>query len=69
MIMIIIVLVFRKIIFFEYFKDRKVLLEPVFISPDLEVKETVDDIVAGRDIQMKMAFQYLEEKFNGKSSV
>ena len=60
---------FSKNNFFEYFKDRKALLEPVFIKPDLEVKETVDDIVAGRDIQMKMAFQYLEEKFNGKSSV
>lgn len=60
---------FSKNNFFEYFKDKTALLEPVFISPDLEVKETVDDIVAGRDIQMKMAFQYLEEKFNGKSSV
>lgn len=60
---------FSKNNFFEYFKDRKELLEPVFISPDLEVKETVDDIVAGRDRQMKMAFQYLEENLNGKSSV
>ena len=60
---------FSKDNFFEYFKDKTELLEPIFIKPDLEKKETINDIVAGRDIQMKMAFQYLEEKFNGKSSV
>lgn len=54
---------FSKNNFFEYFKDRKALLEPVFISPDLEVKETVNDIVNGRDRQMMAAFQYLEDNF------
>lgn len=60
---------FSKNNFFEYFKDRKELLEPVFIRPDLEIIETVDDTVTGRDRQLLAAFQYLEEKFNGKSSV
>lgn len=54
---------FSKNNFSEYFKDRKKLLEPVFIKPDLEVKETVDDVVTGKDRQMMTAFQYLEENF------
>lgn len=54
---------FSKNNFFEYFKDKKKLLEPVFIEPDLEVKETVNDIVTRRDRQMMAAFQYLEDNF------
>lgn len=54
---------FSKNNFSEHFKDRKKLLEPVFIKPDLEVKETVDDVVTGKDRQMMTAFQYLEENF------
>lgn len=54
---------FSKNNFFEYFKDKKELLEPVFIEPDLEVKETVNDIVTRRDRQMMAAFQYLEDNF------
>ena len=54
---------FSKDNFFEYFKDKTELLEPIFIKPDLEVKETVNDIVTRRDRQMMAAFQYLEDNF------
>lgn len=60
---------FSKKNFCEFFKDKRDLLEPVFIRPDLEVVETVNDIVNGRDRQLMAAFRYLKVDSNEKDIV
>lgn len=60
---------FSKNDFEKYFKDKKYLLEPVMIRPDLEVVESVLDIVTNKDRQLEAAARYLEEKYNGKDSI
>lgn len=53
---------YRKDSFFEHFKSKKELLEPVFLHPDLYVDLSVDDIIQNNDSQLNAALQYFKKE-------
>lgn len=46
--------------FYNYFKDKKYLLEPVLFNPDEYVYMTVKDIINNNDTQMDRAIEYIK---------
>lgn len=46
--------------FYNYFKDKKYLLEPVLFNPDEYVYMTVKDIINNNDTQMYRAIEYIK---------
>ncbi|MEG2457787.1 MAG: hypothetical protein RSB41_02735 [Bacilli bacterium] len=49
---------YRKDSFFEYFKSRKELLEPVILHPDCYVYLSVNDIISNNDLQLEEALKH-----------
>ena len=46
--------------FYNYFKDKKELLEPVLFRPDEYVYNTIEDIINNNDSQMNRAIEYIK---------
>lgn len=53
--------------FYNYFKDKKELLEPINFKPDKVIDLTIEDIINNNDVQLQCAIEYIKNNNIGKT--